>query len=170
MGCIIINLVDPNLAEAIFEEIDAITARWPPFRRPPRAPVQWARQQGLAELHAWYPQAPMRDEYPREWCIHPREPTFFDLSRAAEADRAPPRAFGGGLPILPRGYFGFATEEELLPPHIMHPAYARMPATMMAPHADSVPPWAGKNGRKIGKEAGTKRPPVASTGQVRRYH
>ena len=163
--------MDHNLAEAIFEEIDAITAHWPPFRRPPKPPVGWARQQGLSELHAMYPQAPTRDEYPSEWCIKPRVPTFFDLSRAAEAARAPPRAFGGGMPVLlPRDYFGFALEEELLlPPHVM-PAYARMPAPMMALHADSVLPWAGKNGRTIGVVAGMKQPHAPSTGQVRRYH
>ena len=161
--------MDHYLAEAIFEEIDAITARWPPFRRPPKPPVQWATQQGLAKLHATYPRATTRDVYLSEWCIGPRSPTFFDLARAEEAATAPPGATGSGMPVLPRDHLGFAMEEELPPPYAM-PPYARMPAAMMVPYEDSMPPWAGQNGRKTGREAGMKRPHSGPTGQVRSYH
>ena len=68
-------------AEAVFDEIDRITARWPPFQYPyPQVPVRWAIRQGLEELEATHGRFGFRIRgLPSAWAIPDEQHIFFEL-------------------------------------------------------------------------------------------
>ena len=81
-------------AEAVFDEVDKITARWPPFHYPyPQVPVRWAIHKGLEELEATNGRFGFRLRgLPSAWAIPDEEHIFFELpsdpSRALERQQA----------------------------------------------------------------------------------
>lgn len=80
-GSLIINMTSREAAEAVFDEVDRITARWPPFQYPyPQVPVRWAVRQGLEELEAAHGGFGFRLRgLPSAWAIPDEKHIFFEL-------------------------------------------------------------------------------------------
>ena len=80
-GSLIVNMTSRKAAEAVFDEVDRITARWPPFQYPyPQVPVRWAIRQGLEELEATHGRYGFRlSGLPSGWAIPDEQHIFFEL-------------------------------------------------------------------------------------------
>lgn len=88
-GSLTVNLTSRQAAEAVFDEVDRITARWPRFNYPhAQVPVRWAKIQGPQELypaHADY--AFHLDGLPGSWTIPDEQHVFFKLPEDPYAAR-----------------------------------------------------------------------------------
>lgn len=88
-GSLILNMTSREAAEAVFDEVDRITASWPPFDYPyPQVPVRWAKVQGLQELYPAHGDFAFHlDGLPGSWAIPDETHVFFTLPEDPHAER-----------------------------------------------------------------------------------
>ena len=86
-GKLVVNMVSREAAEAVFDEVDKITAAWPPFEFPhPQVPVRWAPGQGLDELYEWHADDAFHlSGLPGGWAIPHCAHVFFKLPQDPRA-------------------------------------------------------------------------------------